>query len=914
MYERASSVESSYEASRSGYEASPRDMERLRLSRSYGVGVVSGQGSLPLGALWGLLGLIGFSVIAGILVTAMLAPALAVASLTAKSGISIFENLPAYISIGTLSQRNQIYALSGGQPTLIGTIYKQNRQEATWADVSDLLKNAAVAGEDRRFYQHGGVDVPSVARAAIGNTTSGQTQSGSSTLDMQVVRNILVQKAFALPDKAKSRAAYRAATTQTIQRKLKEMKLAIGLDKRYSKNEILLAYLNIVGMGGNTYGVEAAAEQYFSVSAKDVSLPQAASLIAIVQSPNIQNLGNPKFYNSNKVRRDQILAAMLQEKYITRAQYTKAVATTIQSEVKISAMTSGCRNGPIPSARIVCDYVTKLITVDPGTFKNRPPAVTALGATPVARVANWDVGGYNVYTSINLDLQNAAQQSMATQVPASETRLPLGGAADTIEVGTGRILVMAQSKLFDNGTPAVPNSTALIYSTDRPWGGSAGFPVGSTYKIYDLANWLQQGNGLNDVVNGTTPQTFNFSNFSARCDPGQALGSSFKLNNDRGGLSGYITVKQALAGSVNTAFTTMAQKPSDLCSIRNTAISMGAHTATGNSLGVSPQSVIGSNAMAPLTVAAEGATIGSGGIYCAPRIIDEVTGPTGLKLGGQKQTCTRAISADVAAGTANAMIASFTNGTSSPGNPGDRVPIAGKTGTTGTAESVWALGTTTKISTVVWTGNTYGHRSLRTLVNPVTRKIYAGSSRFVIFKAIMRPADKIPELHGGAFPQPSKAVAYGNSKPIPNAAGLTTTLAKSLLQSSGFTYSLGAKTASALPTGRVVNSSPSAGSQANPGSVVTVTTSDGSLATSMINVIGERQQRAKSDLAASGLAGAITYIYVQSDTPATMCIVHATSPSTGTGISRKDPTTLTVYGSPTPDATGSYDPGALCPR
>lgn len=871
---------------------------------------MSAQKSKPIGLFGAILGLVGFSVIAGVLVTAMVTPALAVTSLTAKSGIGVFQNLPEYINIGTQSQRNEIFGLSGGQPVLIGTTYRQNRQEVASADISPFLKNAAVAGEDRRFFEHGGVDIPSVARAVVGNASSGVTQSGSSTLDMQLVRNIRVQAAFAIPDAAKSKAAYAAAVEQTIPRKLSEMKLAIGLDKRYTKEQILVAYLNIVGMGGTTYGVEAAAQRYFSVSAKDVTLPEAASLIAIVQGPNTQSLAKPAFYKANKIRRDQILAAMLKAKDITEAQYTAAVATTIESEVKISPVSNGCLNGPIPSARIVCDYVEKLITVDPGKFPVAPPAVTALGATPAARQANWDRGGYKVYTSLNVDLQNAAQDSMATQVPASETRLPLGGAADTLEVSTGRILVMAQSKIFDNSAKAAPNTTALNYSTDRPWGGSAGFPVGSTYKIYDLSNWLQQGHGLNDVVNGTTPQTFNFSDFSARCSPGQVIGKTFTLNNDRGGYSGFMTVKTALAQSVNNAFTTMAEKPSDLCSIRDTAISMGAHTATGAALGVSPQSVIGSNAMAPLTVAAEGATIGNGGVYCAPRIIDQVVGPDGAKLGGQAQTCTQAITADIAAGTANAMLESFASGTSRPGNPGDGVPIAGKTGTTGTAESVWALGTTTKVSTVVWTGTTAGHQSLRTLRNPITRSIYAGSSRFAILKSVMRPVDNIPELRGGTFPTAPDAVLYGNSRPVPDVTGLTSTLAQSVLQSSGFSFSNGGTTPSALPVGQVVSSSPGPGSRANAGSTVTITTSDGTLTTTMPDVTGATPKQAAAAITQAGITGTITYTFVPPQSGSTPCTVQSTNPVALANTSQTSPVTLSIFGKP--DGT---DPGqTLCPR
>jgi membrane peptidoglycan carboxypeptidase len=300
---------------------------------------------------------VGFSVLAGVLVTAMVTPAIAVTSATAQGSIDVFENLPDTIKIGEPSQQNQILGYRGGVPTLIATVYQQNRIVVNDQNVSPLLKQAAVDGEDRRFYQHGGVDVPSIARALVRNSTqSSAGQSGSSTLDMQLVKNILVQNAFTtLTGKAQT-AAIAAANGNTIDRKLKEMKLAIGLDKKYTKNQILLGYLNIVGMGGQTYGVESAAMEYFGVHAKDVTLPEAASLVAIVQQPVTQNLSDPKYYAANKVRRDEILAGMLSAKNITQKQYTDALATPIASYVHLTPANNGCRTAPDAAlAGFACD-------------------------------------------------------------------------------------------------------------------------------------------------------------------------------------------------------------------------------------------------------------------------------------------------------------------------------------------------------------------------------------------------------------------------------------------------------------------------------------------------------------------------------------------------------------------------------
>jgi membrane peptidoglycan carboxypeptidase len=264
---------------------------------------------------------VAFSVLAGVLVTAAITPALGVTSQTAQAGIGVFNNLPDYLVIGTESQQNIIYAIRGGKNVPIATIFNQNRQEVGWDAVSPYLKDAAVDGEDRRFYTHGGVDFPSVARAAIGNLTSSSITSGSSTIDMQLVKNILLQQSLQITNDAARKKAYTAAIDDTLQRKLKEMKLSIGLDKKYTKQQILLAYLNITGFGGNYYGVQSGAQRYFSVDAKDVTVAQAASLVAIVQQPNLQNLSDPKLYAANKVRRDQILNDMYALKHITKAQF-----------------------------------------------------------------------------------------------------------------------------------------------------------------------------------------------------------------------------------------------------------------------------------------------------------------------------------------------------------------------------------------------------------------------------------------------------------------------------------------------------------------------------------------------------------------------------------------------------------------
>ena len=195
--------------------------------------------------LTALIGTLGFSALAGLLVTVMIAPALAVTGMTANNTIGIFESLPEYLVIDNQHQQNEILAKNAdGSDFHIATVYDQNREEVSLDEMSDWLKVAAVAGEDRRYYDHGGIDVPSVVRAAIGNAT-GTSGSGASTITMQLVRNIRVQEAFnetGVDEKQRAKDV-QAAVYPDLGRKLQEMKYAIGLEKKYSKQAILAAYL-----------------------------------------------------------------------------------------------------------------------------------------------------------------------------------------------------------------------------------------------------------------------------------------------------------------------------------------------------------------------------------------------------------------------------------------------------------------------------------------------------------------------------------------------------------------------------------------------------------------------------------------------------------------------------------------------
>ena len=226
-----------------------------------------------------------------------------------------------------------------------------------------------------------------------------------------------------------------------------------------------------------------------------------------------------------------------------------------------------------------------------------------------------------------------------------------------------------------------------------------------------------------------------------------------------------MSVLSATKNSVNVAFITMAQQL-DLCAIRDVAKSMGVHRADSGPLSVLPTSVLGTNQIAPLTMAGAIATIGAGGTYCAPTIVDRVVGPDGATLPGQSKQCTQALDPNVANTVAYALATVMNSGTGAAGNPNDGVPIVGKTGTTDVADQNWLIGTTTKVALAVWVGNTQGHQDLRQISLAGTNGY---NTKFNIFRTTMSSLDSNPAYRGGSFPAPDPTLLYGptGSSPAP---------------------------------------------------------------------------------------------------------------------------------------------------
>lgn len=764
------------------------------------------------GVFSAIAGLVAFSALSGVLVTAMVAPAIAVTGITATSTIGIFDDLPDYLEIGQQPERNVLWATFTGSGNINGyypfaTIYDQNRQEVSYDEISQFAIDAVVGGEDRRFFEHGGVDIQSIVRAAIKNVASSDIQGGASTLTMQLVKNKYISDAESLPNEDERTAAYEEATRESMDRKLKEMKLAIGLEKRYTKKEILTAYLNIANFGNATYGIQAAAQRYYSVSAKDLTLEQAASLIAIVQEPSVRNLSDPEFYAANEDRRDVILSAMLQVGSITRDQYDEAVAIKVDDEsVNPSAPNNGCLNA-YEYAKWFCDYVVKSV-----------PDFEFLGATPEEREANWTTGGYDVYTTLDLDAQIPAQQATWKYAPNDVTSFKLGSATSTVEANTGRVLVMAENKLFNNTYDGGgSDSTAVNYNTGYNYGGSSGFQPGSTYKAFTLIEWLNQGKGINERLLGTA-RDMDGSDFTDSCNGPWTGPVVFGNNaNERG----VYTVAEGTAESINGVFFSMASQL-DLCNIRNVAASLGVERADGKELETNPASIIGTNTVTPLSMASAYAAIGAGGLWCEPIIVDRAIDPTNKEIDGQEQNCRQAISPEVAATAAYVMEEVLRRGNAAYSDPNDGIPIFGKTGTTDDAVHTWMASGTTRYGTATWVGNISGYQDISDVS-------YADVSGYRLRHYITRATDTALNLKypGKDFADPDPKLLTGSGTEVPDVRLQTLEQAKSVLVSLSFNFADGGEVDSELPAGQVVRTDPVAGTQSAAGATVKVYVSKG---------------------------------------------------------------------------------------
>ena len=644
-------------------------------------------------ALWRVLGFLTVSAICGVLAASLVVPGVAAAGIAVRTSITFFNGLPSELVVDSPSQTTKLLS-ADGKP--IATFYAENRVKVGLDQMSPYIKDAIVAIEDSRFYEHAGVDPQGILRALASNLTGGGRQ-GASTLTQQYVTNV-VNESLLSADRGDQVIL---SGQKSLGYKVREMKLAIELEKKYTKDQILEGYLNIVFFNRDAYGIEAASRHFFSTTAKDLTLPQAALLAGLVNSPTFYD---PSVHPDNSVkRRNQVLEAMLSQGKITQAEHDAAAASSV--ELKIAPAKQGCAAAEM--APYFCDYVSHLILNNP-----------AYGVDVAERERKLYRGGLTITTTLDSRLQGPAQAQVDATAGANPDKW--GAALVSIQPGTGKILAMAQNTAF---LPAPGKfDTQLNFNVDskdangNDLNGAGGFQPGSTMKPFTFAEWLNEGKSLVaevDASRRTYPLDFPWKSscgkvLGAYNTAEQALGAADDLQNNDEGYYRKMPVNYGLYNSINTAtFAEAAQL--DFCGLQKMVDAVGLHSGVDNAQVNMHQlgNLLGAIGVAPLHLANAFATFANDGKYCAPIAIADVTDAAGGKLPAETSNCRDAVKPEVARGVNSVLQDVLKRGSGVYIKPKvqDKVPVAAKTGTSNNNGATWVAGYTTGLATASFFGD-----------------------------------------------------------------------------------------------------------------------------------------------------------------------------------------------------------------
>ncbi|MGA4729480.1 transglycosylase domain-containing protein [Micromonospora taraxaci] len=572
-------------------------------------------------------------VIAGVLAGLVLAVAALPAALVFGIGFTNlstpYSELPNTLRTPPTAQRSNLYANDG--TTVITSFYQEDRVDVPLHEVAPVMRQAIIAAEDVRFYQHSGVDLRGVVRAFTVNKRDGQTRQGASTLTMQYVRNVLSS------DPRLTEAQRVAATEVTTVRKLQEMRYALALERELDKEEILTRYLNIAYFGAGAYGIAAASKRYFSRSPADLTLAQAALLAGLVRSPDSDDPINGDA-DSALERRAYVL-----ERLVESGQVPVDVAAAARAEplqLQPSETPNDCTGVPETHNDwgFFCDWFTRWWS-----------SQAAFGASADERQRTLRRGGFSIVSSLDPAVQQATtEQVLKIYRPTDAEAVPTA----VVQPGTGRVLAMSVNRAYsvqDNpvGQKNRPNTVNQLVA-----GGGAieGYQGGSTFKLFTMLAALESGLPLSTEFVAPTQLLTRFPvTGQASCD-----GRWCPANASPSSMDGPRTMWSAFGRSVNTYFAWLTEKvgadrvvemaerlgivlraDSDANLARYGAKNWGPFT-----LGVA--------ATTPLDLATAYATVAAEGTWCAPLPVVSITDSGGRPVDAAKPDCRQVLDADVA--------------------------------------------------------------------------------------------------------------------------------------------------------------------------------------------------------------------------------------------------------------------------
>lgn len=731
-----------------------------------------------------LSGALGVGLIAGLLV----APAALATGAGAARGTDLWQDMEIDVPFDASLPKRSVMVDRNG--TVFATLFEENRISISREQISPVFVDALLATEDTRFYEHGGVDLVGTGRAILNNALGGDRQ-GASTITQQWIKNLVQAAADTEEKKA-------AAAEVTVGRKLAEARAAAEAEDRFTKDEILTNYVNTAFYGNGAYGLGAAAARYYSTTADQLTLNQAATLAGVLNSPTLFDpINNPEEALS---RRNVVLDRMVEDDRITaeEAEATKALPLDLVPSIPAS----GCAGSTYP---VYCEWVKLQILNDP-----------SFASTPEARQELLYRGGLRIETPLDPQVQNAAQQAVLAAVEPTN-RVAAGVAV--VQPGSGQVLALVSNR------PWGPDESQG--QTEVPYPILPNFPPGSTFKPITLAAALE---------NGFDPATVWYA--PARYSPANLNYPEGGFGNADDGPGGTMNAEVATWRSVNTYYVWLVEQVGVIKTAEMAQrLGMDSISTVGEgAVGERDASLtLGDFNTSPLQVASVYATFASGGVHCQP------IGVLAMIRDGEEQMpvasadCRQAIDPSIAA-RVNTILQGNVDGpdplrTAQGASIGR--PVIGKTGTAGDFASAWFAGGTPQMAAGVWVGDPRGG-----VANPLVNVSAYGGSQF------------FPEVYGGQIPasifQDFMAVSHEGrpqvsfppadkiSLPtvaVPNVVGMPLDAAIGALTDVGLTVEISPATTPAaqpLPPNYVVATDPPAGTPRDSGRPVVLSLSEGS--------------------------------------------------------------------------------------
>lgn len=599
---------------------------------------------------------VAIAIVMGLLAGALALPFLGLAGAGARIAADRAADLPARLDFDPLPQRSVMLDRKG-RP--LAHFFDQNRVNVALRDVDPLMRRAIIAIEDHRFFTHGAIDLKATLRAFVSNSAGDEVQGGSS-ITQQLVKMTLLNQADTPEEQA-------AATERTYRRKLDELRYAIQVESARSKNWILQRYLNTAYFGDGAYGIETAARHYFSRSASDLTLRQAAMLAGLVKNP--AGFDPTRFPAAAEQRRDVVLDRMAELRVVTRERADRVKERPLGLEV--SPTPNGCVSA---RAAFFCDYARRVVLSD-----------KRFGPDQAARRDLLRRGGLSIRTTSAPGFQRSAQRAVDARVDPQDRAI---GAIAMVEPRSGAVRAIAQSRPM--GRKNGRGETFLNYVVPERYGDSGGFQAGSTFKVFVLAAALDMGISPRARIQAPPEVSIPVSRFRG-CGGPLTSEDVWEPGNSTG--SGTFDLYRGTRQSVNTFFAKL-ELQTGLCRPYRLAKKMGIRLTDPDNQQI-PAFTLGVAPTNPLSMAAAYATFAARGVHCAPRPVTVVRNVLGEPIGRYRKKCERVLPRRVA-DTVNDIL----RGVQEPGGFGHGAgialeqPSAGKTGTVQSNRAVWFVGYT----------------------------------------------------------------------------------------------------------------------------------------------------------------------------------------------------------------------------